>query len=224
MPLVGALVGLLVAAAYALLGLWVPELVAAAMAMGLGILATGALHEDGLADTADAFGGGRDRDEVLRIMKDSAHGSYGVIALTLSVVIRVASLAGLGPTAALLSLPVIHAFSRAGAAGLAGLLPPARVAGLGAAHASGRSRRPLLVGWVSALILGTVLLGPVVFSFVVMAAAGGLVVGWLARRRIGGQTGDVLGAAEQVIEVLLYVLTAGLVQAGVLDVWWWETS
>jgi adenosylcobinamide-GDP ribazoletransferase len=69
-----------------------------------------------------------------------------------------------------------------------------------------------------------VLLGPVVIPFVVMAAAGGLVVGWLARRRIGGQTGDVLGAAEQVIEVLLYVLTAGLVQAGVLDVWWWETS
>jgi adenosylcobinamide-GDP ribazoletransferase len=221
MPLVGALVGLLVAATYGLVGLILPGMVAASVAIAIGILATGALHEDGLADTADAFGGGRDPDDVLRIMKDPAHGSFGVIALILSVVVRITSLAGLGTTTALLSLPVIHAWSRAGATGLSGFLPPARADGLGAAHAPGASRRWLVLGWLSAFLLGALLLGPVVASFAAVAVAGSFLVGWLARRRIGGQTGDVLGAAEQTVEALLYILSAGLVQVGWLQGAWW---
>jgi len=96
-PLVGGVIGLAVALAYAGTASVMPATVAAGLAVALGVLITGGLHEDGLADTVDGFGGGSDRGERLRIMKDPRHGTYGALALVFSVVLRVTALAAMRP-------------------------------------------------------------------------------------------------------------------------------
>ena len=114
-PLVGGGVGALCAAAFfaaALLGL--PAEPAALLAVAAGIAATGALHEDGLADTVDGFGGGRDRDRKLAIMRDSTHGTYGIVALLLSIGLRASAIAAIrDPVFAGLALIAAHTVWRA---------------------------------------------------------------------------------------------------------------
>lgn len=222
LPVVGAAIGLASAGAYVLLLGVLPDLTAAAVSTTFGVLVTGALHEDGLADTADAFGAGAGREETLRIMKDPTHGSFGVIALTLSVVLRVLAVGALTASTALLIVPVAHALGRAGAIGVMAWLPPATGDGLGAAHSHSRSTRSALLGGLSAVAIGMALLGWWVAAFALVAIAGALLVGLLARRRISGYTGDVLGAVEQVIEVSLLLFGAGLARAGLVSQAWWS--
>ncbi|MBF0335337.1 MAG: adenosylcobinamide-GDP ribazoletransferase, partial [Alphaproteobacteria bacterium] len=99
-PLVGAVLGLTAGACFAGLASLLPPLPAALVALALLVLATGGLHEDGLADLADGFGGGRDRDHRLEIMRDSRTGSYGALAVGFSLALRAAALAALPPVAA----------------------------------------------------------------------------------------------------------------------------
>lgn len=222
-PVVGAMIGVTVAASYALL-LWVvPDLLAAALATAVGVLISGALHEDGLADTADAFGAGVNREETLRIMKDPTHGSFGVIALVLTLMLRVLALGALDAMSALLIVPAIHALSRAGAVTLLAALPAATGDGLGAAHSHARSARSALAGSVAAIGIAMTLLGWWALAFVFIAGAGALLVGTIAKRRISGFTGDVLGATEQVIEIGLFILGAALGQAVFLSGPWWSS-
>src|SRR5204863_1906899 len=109
-------------------------------AVTAGIALTGALHEDGLADTADGFGGGRDRDDKLRIMRDSRQGSFGVVALVLSIALRAAALGTIGePIHVTLALIAAHAASRGVLPVLMHVLTPARPDGLGAS--AGRPSR-----------------------------------------------------------------------------------
>ena len=144
-PLVGGGIGALCAAIFFAAGLLgLPVGPAALLAVAAGIAATGALHEDGLADTADGFGGGHDRDRKLAIMRDSAQGSYGVVALVLSVGLRAAALAAIGdPVFAGLALIAAHAASRAALPVTMRLLRPARADGLGAA--AGRPSRAVVL-------------------------------------------------------------------------------
>ncbi|HXF57348.1 MAG TPA: adenosylcobinamide-GDP ribazoletransferase, partial [Actinomycetota bacterium] len=202
---VGGLLGAALAGAYAGLRLVLPAPVASAMAVALGVVLTGALHEDGLADTADALAG-RDREEALRILKDPAHGTYGVLALVLSVVLRVGALAGLDAWAALAVLPAAHALSRAAAAVLLRALGPARLEGLGASYAAAVAPRQLALGGAAAVLLAGLSMGPWGLPAAAAAGLGALGVGALARRRFGGMTGDVLGAAQQVGEVAVLAL------------------
>lgn len=201
-PPVGALIG---AAAWcpfaAAIALGLPPLVAAALTVAFQVLLTGALHEDGLADVADGLAGGRDRERKLAIMRDSRIGTYGVTALTLMLVLRIATLAALTAP-----LPALLALITAG--GLAKAVMPLIVAALPAARSDGvaaREGRPSTGRcWAIALLGGTAAI-PIVAVWPVHAApiavlAAGLaaaVPAWLARRQIGGYTGDVLGAAEQ---------------------------
>lgn len=221
-PFVGGLIGLVVAVAYAGLTSVMPAMMAAGLAVTLGVLITGAFHEDGLADTVDAFGGGTDRDDTLRIMKDPTHGTYGVIALVLSVVLRVAALATMGAASALAVLPAVHGLSRGGAIGLMGLLPPASGEGIGASHDDHGLRRQVVIGVLLSLLVGVITLGWWLAPFVLLAGAGTATIGVLAYRHISGFTGDVLGAAEQVNEVLLLVLGATLAASGKIEVAWWR--
>jgi adenosylcobinamide-GDP ribazoletransferase len=222
MPVVGGLIGLAVAAAYVGLATVMPASLAAGLSVALGVLVTGAFHEDGLADTADAFWGGADREDILRIMKDPDHGTYGVMALVLSVVVRVAALSTLGPVVALALLPTVHALSRGAAVVLIGVLPPASGDGLGAAHVAPGLRGQVVTGVLVSIALGLVMLGWWLVPFVLVAGAGTGLVGLLARSRISGFTGDVLGAAEQVVEVLLMVLGASLASNGLIETVWWS--
>ena len=208
-PVAGVVVGLIGALALnlaTLLGL--PLILRAGLATAALVVATGALHEDGLADVADGFGGGATRARKLEIMRDSRIGAYGAIAIALALILRVgaltASLDG-GFWRGSLSLMLVAALSRAAALTPLALLPAARADGAGAA--AGRlNSNALAAAWGSALIiavvLGLIALGVVHSLFAaLMSGAGALLMVALARRAIGGQTGDVAGAAQQCGEI-----------------------
>lgn len=200
-PIVGALLGALGGGAYWLArGIGLPSLVAAALAIGLLAFATGALHEDGLADTADGFGGGRTRDEKLAIMRDSRIGAYGVLALVIVSLLRVGALAAMDGAAGFAALIAAAALGRGFAALPMSLLPPARADGLGraAGHAPGFSACLALILAVAAATLaaaGYALPWRAVGFAVAGAFFAVLFVTVLAQRHVGGVTGDVLGAA-----------------------------
>ncbi len=198
-PVVGLAVGLAGAAVYALASaLHLPPMPAAALAVAATLLATGGLHEDGLADVADGFGGGAARDRKLEIMRDSRIGTYGVCALILSFILRVAALTNLGdPHLVAAVLVAAHAAARAPLALFMRLVPAARTDGLSA----DAGQPPPASAWVAVAIGFLVLafvfgFGTAVVSAVLLAAAFGFMA-WLCVRQIGGQTGDVLGALEQ---------------------------
>ncbi|MCA0273355.1 MAG: adenosylcobinamide-GDP ribazoletransferase [Proteobacteria bacterium] len=199
-PIVGAAVGAVMAAVCgAALWLGLPPVMAAFLALAAGALVTGGMHEDGLADVADGFGGGRDRARKLEIMRDSRVGSYGVIALVLAIGFRAAGIAEAAEAgAAPLALIALGAASRAGLPLALALMPPARSDGLG--RAAGAAMAPALV----ALLLGAVALlgfGPgAALAVALTMALAGLVLAALAMRQIGGQSGDVLGAMQVVTE------------------------
>jgi adenosylcobinamide-GDP ribazoletransferase len=201
-PVVGAVIGLLGGLGYALVfWLGLPPLPAAAVALATTILLTGALHEDGLADLADGFGGGRTLEDKLRIMRDSRIGSYGALALFLGLLVRASALAALGaPWAVTAALVAAGAVSRAALAPVMTILPAARAdgvaAGAGRPHPV-RAAAAVLVG----LLMTVVLLGEAAAAALLAGAGAALAVAWLARRQIGGHTGDVLGAVQQLTEI-----------------------
>ena len=208
-PAVGALVGLLSAGSlYLCLLVGLPHLVAAMIAIGVSILLTGALHEDGLADVADGFGGGADRDAKLDIMRDSRIGTYGVLALILAIGLKGAALLSLmnfGTGAAVAAMIVAATTSRLTPVLLMHRLPMARSDGMAVNAgtpdansvriACGLALASLLVltGWQSMLIT------------IVASLAACIAIGALAKRQIGGQTGDVLGAGQQISEISVLV-------------------
>jgi len=209
-PLVGAGIGAVVALAFLLaqllrLGDWP----AALLAVFAGIALTGALHEDGLADTADGLIGGHDRDRRLEIMRDSRHGTFGVLALVLSVLLRAAALAQIGEAVhAGLALIAAHAASRAALPLAMRTLAPARTEGLGIM--SGEPRLPLAL---AALAIGMMItlaaLGPG-RGAIAIGLSGAMLLGFgaVAQRRIGGYTGDVLGAFQQIGEIVMLLTAA----------------
>lgn len=212
-PLAGALIGLGVGlTAWLALRLGLPSALACIFALGVGVVMTGALHEDGLADTADGFGGGKMRSDKLAIMRDSHIGSYGVLAIGLSLLARWASLsalATLSPLSVLIAAIAAHAASRAILPAVMMLLPPARNDGLGAGM---KGIDPFIAS--IACLLGLIFLLPGGFVFAVMATAlvAGIafLVARLALSQIGGQTGDVLGAIQQLSEIAILTTAATL--------------
>jgi adenosylcobinamide-GDP ribazoletransferase len=208
--LVGAGIGGIAAFAFLLVQLLgLGDWPAAVLAVLAGIVLTGALHEDGLADTADGLIGGHDRDQRLAIMRDSRHGTFGVVAIVLSVLLRAAALSGIGdPIYAGLALVAAHAASRAALPLAMRALAPARSDGLGAA-----AGRPSMVLAIAALAVGLLVtlaaLGPARgFVAIGLAGAAMFAAGVLAHRRIGGYTGDVLGAFQQIGEIVMLLAAA----------------
>lgn len=212
-PLVGALVGAVGAAVWWGVGRWWSPPVAAGLALTVTLVLTGGFHEDGLADTFDGLGGSVARERALQIMKDSRLGSYGALALLVVLGLKVALLAGLGtPRPAPVSLAAwvwAHTASRAAAVALLRALPYAG----DVAHAKAKpmaqqvSRTGLAVALAWPL-LGAVLLvagvgAPmrgVLVSMVAIGAVALLCARWFARR-LGGYTGDTLGATQQLSEL-----------------------
>ncbi|MBP0441027.1 adenosylcobinamide-GDP ribazoletransferase [Tianweitania sediminis] len=184
-----------------------PPLASAVLALLATLLITGALHEDGLADVADGFGGGATRERKLEIMKDSRIGTYGVAALVLSLLLRASLMAALVPFGFWTALAVLiaaHCASRALLPAMMHDLPNARSGGVSA----GVGRVPLESAMI-ALALGAVLLAPpgvaaAFLSALLLASCYGA-LRWLALRQIGGQTGDVLGSLQQAGEVAVLI-------------------
>ena len=209
-PLVGAGIGGVAAFAFLLAQLFgLGDWPAALLAVLAGIVLTGALHEDGLADTTDGLIGGHDRDQRLMIMRDSRHGTFGVVAIVFSVLFRASALAGIGePIYAGLALIAAHAASRAALPVAMLALAPARTDGLGAT--AGRPRIPVAIGALAiGLLITLAVLGPARGAMAFgLAGAAMFGLGVLAHRGIGGYTGDVLGAFEQTGEMVMLLTAA----------------
>jgi adenosylcobinamide-GDP ribazoletransferase len=219
-PTVGALIGAAVGGVAAGLWHWLPPLVAAAVAVVVGVLITGAFHEDGLADVADAFAGGWTIERRLEILKDSRHGSYGVAALCISIVVRMLCLGSLpGPATMFAAAVASHAVARGAAVGLMGVAPLATHEGLGADYGQATTPRRAAVGVLSAVAIGALVVGWWVAALVAVMIASVVMVRWLAMRKIGGISGDVLGTCEQVAECLCLVVLSGLAAHHAL---WWQ--
>jgi adenosylcobinamide-GDP ribazoletransferase len=203
-PLVGAVLGAAVGGTAYGLARILPALVAAGIAIALGAVLTGALHLDGLADTADALGA-RSRDAALAIMRDHATGAYGVAALALDLLVKAAALAALaGRSRVVLEALAAGALSRTVPAVLALALTPARAGGAGAAF------RVAPGAVAAAVVVGAALAVPADALLIPVAAAVALAVGLWLRRWLGGHTGDALGAATELAETAVLVAAAGL--------------
>ncbi len=220
LPLAGAIIG--AAGATVLwfgLAAGLGGMLAAALAVATLTLITGAFHEDGLADTADGFGGGQTPQRRLEIMKDSRIGAFGAAALMLAFILRIAALGTLadrgGAWAAALAVVAAAAVSRtAGLLPLA-LLPPARTDGASAAAGRPTAGTMAIALAIAAIVAaagaasGMATLRAVALALV-LAVIPALVLTRLARRLIGGQTGDVAGAVQQMAEIAFMV---GLIAA-----------
>ncbi|MFB9148877.1 adenosylcobinamide-GDP ribazoletransferase [Roseovarius ramblicola] len=203
-PVAGAVLGGLSAlSGGAALMLGLPAPVAALLALGALVMLSGGLHEDGVADTADGLWGGWTQQRRLEIMRDSRVGSYGVIALVLVLGLRGVALAlifAAGALAGAAALVIAAMVSRAAMAGVMATLPHARADGL--AQAQGHPpRATVLLAMALTLAAAAGLGGASGLAAVAAAALAALGVAWVAHTRIGGQTGDILGAAQQVAEI-----------------------
>ena len=209
-PIVGVLVGALGAVIFAVASvLGLPPWTAALLAVGGTVAVSGALHEDGLADVADGFGGAFARDEKLAIMRDSRIGTYGTLALILSVALRAAALAAIAdPWTAAAALIAAHAGARAGLPAVMRSLPLARADGL-AARAGMPEPAAVATALAIAAVIALALLGVGTAVLAILAAAAAATtMAALARRQIGGYTGDVLGAVQQCTEIAILLAVA----------------
>jgi adenosylcobinamide-GDP ribazoletransferase len=214
LPLAGLLVGLAGSAIYWMA--WRAGLTAgpaAMLALSTTILITGAIHEDGLADTADGLGGGRTREHKLEIMRDSRIGTYGACALITSLVLRWSALAAIGkPGSVMAALMVSHAAARAALAVFMWQVGPARPDGLSAEAGRPPSRSALVAFGLGAVCLVCGFgLGKAIAAVILLSLLG-LILARLAVRQVGGQTGDILGALEQVCEIAIMLMAAVLLQ------------
>lgn len=203
-PLAGLLLALL-AGLIGGLGQWsgLPASLTALLVLATVTIISGAMHEDGLADTADGFWGGWDRPRRLEIMKDSHIGTYGVIALLLSFGARWAALVVIiGQGNWLWPVIAVACLSRAAMPVVMHSLPNARTSGL--SHHAGRpDRNTVLLGIVIAVTLAVFTTGLLAFKLVILCGLATVAMAALARHKIGGQTGDVLGATQQICEITL---------------------
>jgi adenosylcobinamide-GDP ribazoletransferase len=214
-PLAGALIGAVGALVYAAAaGLGLAGLPAAALALAATLALTGCLHEDGLADTADGFGGGHDRARKLEIMREPRLGSYGAAALVLSLLLRASAVAALmTPAAVVPALIAAHAAARAALPAFMWAVPAARREGLAAEAGRPSPQAAAAAAALGALALGLAL-GPVAGLIALALIAGtGALLARLAMRQIGGHTGDVLGALEQASEIVILFTAAALHRA-----------
>ena len=212
LPLVGLLVGLLSAGWFYLCLQFLPLRPALLLSMISSLLLTGAFHEDGLADSADGFGGGWEKGRILEIMKDSRIGTYGAASLIMALLLKFFSLEALGGFA-LLALPIAHASSRTAPLLIMAFMRYVR-------EDDSAKAKPVAEGlgpaeWLTGLVLGLLPLGLLIslgwlplqaaLTLIGTTVLGGGLWALYLQRRIGGYTGDALGACQQICELAAYL-------------------
>jgi adenosylcobinamide-GDP ribazoletransferase len=213
-PIVGVLIGGFSVAGLLIFRRIFPPLVTSALIVTIGALVTGSLHLDGLADTADGFGGGRTREDMLRIMRDHAVGSYGAVALVLGIVLKAAAIAALVDRAdAWRYLILAPALGRWSPVLLSTTLPYARgledIPSKGAVAGLMR-RRELVTSTVCAVLISAGTTGWRAIMFCLLILAITALWGWFCARRIHGVTGDTLGAAVEISEIAVLLLAVAV--------------
>lgn len=213
-PLVGVLVGLISGVAWLLALQIMAPILAAGVACAAGILVTGALHEDGLADTCDGLGGGSTAERALEIMRDSRIGTYGAIGLILSVGLRWFALADMGAWTGFTALVVAHIAGRLLIVVALSVADYARDEGAGVGVAGGvhGSETAVAIG-ISLLLAGLLAGWSGMFVLAAATLCGGAMIALLVRK-LGGYTGDGLGAVEQVAETSALIVLAGALADG----------
>ncbi|WP_342120664.1 adenosylcobinamide-GDP ribazoletransferase [Pseudoduganella sp. OTU4001] len=210
-PAVGLVVATIAGAVYAAAALVLPPAVAVLLSTAAGIYATGAFHEDGFADTCDGLGGGHTRERVLEIMKDSRIGAYGAIGIVLMLATKIAALASLPLLAALGALLAAHPLSRLMACSLIWRMEYARAEGKAKPLAQEmRSGEFAIAALTAALPAGAVVALGWLPPAALATGLGGMLLAtlWFARKfqqRLGGYTGDCLGAVQQLSEAVFYL-------------------
>lgn len=207
-PLVGVMLGVILAASSAvLLGAGVPSGIAAGLLLGLSLILTGAMHEDGLADSADGLWGGWNKARRLEIMKDSHIGVYGVCAIGVTLLLRwMAFTAILSFGLYWVVFIAVGALSRANMVALMAVLPNARGGGL----SQSVGRPPIGTTWCAVGIGALVAIVCGYWMLIFVAGIVGPCCAAIARAKISGQTGDILGATQQVTEVALLVTVVSM--------------
>jgi adenosylcobinamide-GDP ribazoletransferase len=213
MPLVGALIGVVAGAVLLISAAIFPAPVPIVIGLSASILLTGALHEDGLADTVDAFGGGTSRERCLEIMKDSRIGTYGALALIMTLALKGTALAEVDPVSAARVLIAGHVGARLAAVLALAILPYAGGESAKVSRTtSSMTPSELAVAIASAVVVGFCVLDATAFILAtVIALVAAAIIAWIARRKIGGYTGDVLGAVEQVYETAFLVVASAVI-------------
>lgn len=201
-PLVGAIVGAGIAAITWLLEPLIGLGAAIVAGLVFGAVLTGGLHEDGLADTCDGLGGGFTRERALEIMRDSRIGSYGAVALILLYAARFTLFQSLGAAALLLALPAASSLGRASSVVLMAWLPNARAEGMADTVAQSLGRGTVVIGIVTALIVTAILTGTAAPAILIAAAVLIIASALYLRHRLGGITGDALGAVNVAVETI----------------------
>ncbi|WP_263382086.1 adenosylcobinamide-GDP ribazoletransferase [Granulicella arctica] len=221
-PLVGLLVGTLAGATNLLVAPHLPRLTTSLMVVIFLMLLTGCLHEDGLADAADGFGGGWDRAQIMRIMRDSRIGTYGAATLTTSLLARIVLLSSITMQEVLAYLITAHVLSRWTALPLGFYLQAAssldsptghpssdKPSGHQGARIAGTITRSTLVsGTLYSFAIAFIALRSHAFAPIVAAVVVTLLSGFLYRRKLGGATGDCFGATNQLTEIGVYLAGA----------------
>ena len=207
-PAIGALIGAVAALAFVVASAAATPVFAGAIAVAVLCLLTGAIHLDGLADTADGLLGSGDAERRLAVMRDPRLGSYGVTAIVVVLVLDVAALASMSPARAIAGLVIAGALSRLATLSVIAFVPYVRGSGLGVAAWDTRRRGfDLAVGAASAALVCLVDLrrALIALPFVALSA---LALVALARRRVGGATGDVCGATAELCQLATLIVFA----------------
>lgn len=214
-PLLGLVLALVATVVRAVVDPWWGPTAATIVAVGVVVAVTGALHEDGLADTVDGLWGGDSPARRLEVMRDSRLGAYGVLALVGALGLRVALLAPLGVGGFARAVVCGHVLGRTAMLAAVHALPPA--GGWSSEQMSGGpGRAGLAVAGVTTAVAAAV--ATELWALLVLAAAGAVaaLVVWLLRARLGGFTGDTLGAVAQVVDLAAVAAVSALVQQGLL--------
>jgi len=215
-PLAGALLGGIYIAALRLLTPVFPSLVTATIVVAIDASLTGAMHLDGLADTADGFGGGHTREDVLRIMRDHAIGSYGAVALVLVIALKIGTIAALSDSrravSGLLLAPVLGRWSAVLLSATGTYARPPENDGPQSVGSPTRfiGRSELIIATVTAVALVSAFGRWLGVAGLLLVAVASIWWGWCCRRRIGGVTGDTLGAGIEISECLVLLLFTAL--------------
>lgn len=207
-PLVGGLMGLALAGAHIALAPLLPSLASSVIVVLLLVVLTGGLHLDGLADTCDGFYAGRNKEEILQIMKDSRIGAIGAISLSAALLLKVSLLSGIPSPAVPGALIVMPAAGRWGMVLAARRSLPAREEGLAHTVMGGVGWLGFLAATIFTSLLGIGLLGWPGAVACLSVAVGAYGMSCYAKRKIGGLTGDVFGAVSEVSEILVLLVAA----------------
>ncbi|MBI3813050.1 MAG: adenosylcobinamide-GDP ribazoletransferase [Nitrospinae bacterium] len=206
-PLVSLLIGGILVATSKMTSLFLPISISDAIVIMTLIIITGGLHIDGFADTIDGFAGGRDKDDVLRIMKDSGIGAFGAAGLIMLLLMKYLSIQSLQMDMKYWILAAMPVFGRWAVLPMGLLFRYARLeGGTGKVFAETIKLREFVLGTILCLFIVVLLLGVMGFLMLAGIFIVTLMIGWYSNRRIGGITGDVFGAAIEVNELMILIL------------------